>query len=80
MVIVVVIMRRSVCLYNILLNDVCHVLAKKKKRKVSITILMIVWYVISIVHTNILDFIALVQVIYRKVFVLRKKIDHDLPI
>jgi hypothetical protein len=51
------------------------------KRKVSITTLTIVWYVISIVHINILDFIVLVQVIHRQVLILRrKKIDHDLAI
>jgi hypothetical protein len=49
----------GMAIYNILPNDVYSALARKKE-EVSITTLMIVWYVTSIVHTDILDFIVLV--------------------
>jgi cytoskeletal protein RodZ len=46
---------------------------RRKKKEVSITTLIMVWYIISIVHINILDFIVLVRVIHKKSIDIEKK-------
>jgi hypothetical protein len=51
MIQVVLIVRRSVYLYNILPNDVCR--ASTGKKDASITTLLMAWCIISIVHINL---------------------------